>query len=260
MALRPLILFVLAFALGSMLATAHGDDFRVETRVYIEKEEAPAFETLTVFAGDVAYDFVVGSTDQVDAKIVTVFDQRRGRIVLLDGQRKIQTELTTQWLADFAAAIRDKRGENAAGTGLFTPVFSVSYEEAEQQLTMTSDDLTYRVSGETPKDPTAAERYSAFADWFARLNAARGNIPPFGRIELNRILAEKGLLPLRIERTSVRKRKKSNVHSVHSSNWTLSNTDRRRIDRAGQMMAELRSVSLQEYWGIKADPTAQAGK
>ncbi len=254
MALRPLILFVLAFALGSYLATARGDDFRVETRVYLEKEVEPAFETLTVFSGDVVYDFVLSQgSAAAETTMVTVFDQRRGRIVLLDGERKIQTELTTQWLSEFTTKMREGRDQNEQGGALFRPVFSVTHEESAHQITMTSDGLTYRVTGEMPKDSTAAKRYRSFADWFARLNAARGGIPPFGRIELNRILNEEGLLPVRIERTLVRGRKKSQVHSEHASNWTLSNTDRRRIDQAGQMMAELPSVSPLKFWGVKTE-------
>jgi len=266
MALRPLLLFVLAFALGTILASARGDDFRVETKVYQETETEAAFETLTVFSGDVVYDFVLGrNSDQVEAKIVTVFDPRHGRIVLLDADRKMQAELTTQQLADFSASIR-KLATDDRENELFNPVFTVTFEEATSQITMTSSELTYRVEGESPKDRTAAKRYSNFADWFARLNAARGNVPPFGRIELNRILNEKGLLPVKIERTAMlpvqiegtalRKKKKSTARSEHASYWTLSNTDRRRIDHAGHLMANLRTVSLKEYWGIEADVAA----
>lgn len=257
MALRPLFLFLLAFALGSALATAQGDDFRMETGVYSGNDQEPTHEALTVFSGDVVYNFELGDQpDRIESTLVTVFDVRRGRIVMLDGDRKIQTTVTTQQLMDFAAAIR-KRAADEPNNGLFNPAFTVAYEEAERQLTMTSDELTYRVNGATPKDATAAKRYSSFADWYARLNAAWGNVPPFGRIELNRILADKGLLPLEIERISVRDKKKTTVRSQHSANWTLSNTDRRRIDHAGQMMANLPTVSLKEFWGLKTEVAAR---
>ncbi len=257
MALRPLFLFVLAFALGSVLATTRGGDFRVESEVYLGSDTEPVFETLTLFAGDVVYDFALGDqSDRTESKEVTVLNKRLGRIVLLDAKRKIQTTLTTRELAKFTAAIR-KRATDEPNSGLFSPVFTVAYEEAGRQITMTSDELTYRAKGVSPKDPTAAKRYSNFADWYARLNATRGNVPPFGRIELNRVLAEKGLLPLEIERTTVLNRKKTAAHSKHSVIWTLSNTDRRRIDLAGQMMANLRPVSLKEYWGIKTEVAAK---
>jgi len=257
MALRPLILFVLAFALGSLLATARGDDFRLETKVLAENSSVPLIETLTVFSGDIVYDFVIDEqANRIESKIVTVFDQRRGRIVMLDAQRKMQTTMTTEQLMDFTTAMRKRAGEERNG-GLFNPEFTVTYEEAERRITMTSDDLTYRVTGETPTDATSAERYSRFADWYARLNAAWGNVPPFGRIELDRILAEKDLLPLEIVRTTVRDKKKSTVRSEHAANWTLSNTDRRRIDYADQLMASLREVSLKEFWGVRTEATAK---
>jgi len=259
MAFRTLFLFLLACALGSILATAQGDDFRVENEVYAGSDEKPVTETLTLFSGDVAYDFVLGDrSDGIEFKYVTVFNNRLNSIVLLDPKRKIRTTLTTHELAEFTAAIR-KRADDEPNNGLFGPVFSVTYEDAERQITMTSDKLTYRAKGVSPKDPTAAKRYRRFADWYAQLNATWGNLPPFGRIELNRILAEKGLLPLDVERTIVLNRKKTVAHSKHSVNWALSNTDRRRIEQAGEMMTNpnLRTVSLQEYWGIKTDVAAK---
>ncbi|MDP6060833.1 MAG: hypothetical protein QGH33_18140, partial [Pirellulaceae bacterium] len=138
MALRPLFLFVLAFALGSVLATTRGGDFRVESEVYLGSDTEPVFETLTLFAGDVVYDFALGDqSDRTESKEVTVLNKRLGRIVLLDAKRKIQTTLTTRELAKFTAAIR-KRATDEPNSGLFSPVFTVAYEEAGRQITMTS--------------------------------------------------------------------------------------------------------------------------
>ncbi len=253
MAFRTLFLFILAFALGSLLASAQGDDFRVENKVFRGSNTKPVAETLTLFSGDFVYDFVLDDqSDGIECKEITVFDNRRGRILLLNTKRKIQTMLTTKELGQLTDAFR-KRAANEPNNGLFAPVFTVAYEEAEQQLTMTSNAISYRVRGFSTKDPAAVKRYTRFADWYARLNAIIGNVPPFGRIELNRLLAEKGLLPLKIERTIVLNRRKTVARSEHSIIWTLSNTDRRRIERAGEMMTTLRSVSLPEYWDIKTE-------
>jgi len=109
MALRPLILFALAFALGSLLASARGDDFRMETKVYVGSDEAPAIETLTLFSGDVVYDFVLGNQpERIDSKLVTQFDMRNGKIRLLDGAREIQSTMSTLLLMDFTGAIRKR--------------------------------------------------------------------------------------------------------------------------------------------------------
>ncbi len=256
MALRTLFLFILAFALGSMLATAQGDDFRVENEVFKGRDTKPVVETLTLFSGDFVYDFVLGDQSiGIECEEVTVFDMRRGRIMLLDAKRKIQTSLTTKELGQLTEAFR-QRAANEPNNGLIIPIFAVVYVEAEQEITMTSNALTYRVKGFSPKDPAAAKRYSNFANWYAQLNAIIGNLPPFGRMELNRLLAEKALLPSKIERTIVLNRKKTVAHSEHSVLWTLSNTDGRRIQLAGELMTNLRKVSLQEYWGIKSQVAA----
>jgi hypothetical protein len=257
MPLRPLFLFILAFVLGSMIATAQGDDFRVENEVFTGRDKKPVAETLTLFSGDFVYDFVVGDQAKgIESKEVTVFDIRRGRITLLDSSRKVQTSLTTKELQQLTDAFR-KMAANEPNGDLIIPEFLVAFDEAERRITLTSNALTYRVKGFSPKDPTAAKRYSNFADWYARLNAIIGNLPPFGRIELNRRMAENGLMPARIERTIVLNRKQTVAHSEHSVLWTLSNTDGRRIKHAGEMMSNLRKVSMKEYWRIKDQVVAK---
>ena len=90
MALRALFLFILAFALGSILATAQGDDFRIENEVYTGRASKPVAETLTLFSGNFVYDFVLGDQlNGLECKEITVFDKRRGRIVLLNAERKV---------------------------------------------------------------------------------------------------------------------------------------------------------------------------
>ena len=77
-----------------------------------------------------------------------------------------------------------------------------------------------------------------------------GNLPPFGRLELNRNLADQGLLPREVERT-VRLGKvlpsTDIARSRHLIQWQLSNTDRSRIRDAGGQRASFAKVTLQKY-------------
>ena len=112
----------------------------------------------------------------------------------------------------------------------------------------------------------AAFRY--FADQFARLNALRpGNLPPGARLELNKALAERKLLPLEIARTIPPANplvnplaKKLVVRSRHLPNWSLSGEDRKKIDRAGTYLAQFSSVSFEEYRSASGKPPEKTAK
>jgi hypothetical protein len=72
-------------------------------------------------------------------------------------------------------------------------------------------------------------------------------------MKLNQALAERDLVPGEIERTVVLERPLSNkvsrARSHHSFVWTLSGTDRKRIDEASKYMASFEAVSPTVYWG-----------
>ena len=113
--------------------------------------------------------------------------------------------------------------------------------------------MTYHAKGIKPKPADAAERFRQFADWYARLNAVRpGNPPPFGRLELNELLASHGLVPEEIERTFVREKRLTNqtqrARSRHLFVWTLSGTDRKRIEKASECLTSFESVAPAQYW------------
>jgi hypothetical protein len=76
-------------------------------------------------------------------------------------------------------------------------------------------------------------------------------LPPFARIELNRVLLAKGLVPEEVELTvSPPNRlvsRKTVIRSRHLLNWRLSNTDRKRVDGAGNELATFQAVSFQQY-------------
>lgn len=181
-----------------------------------------------------------------------MFDIRRGRIVTLDPHRKIQTVLTTENLLEFCTAMKT-RPASSGNEGLFHPQFQTVFDETARVLTLSSDTLVYQARGEVPKEAEAAARYHQFADWYARLNAFRpGNLPPFGRIELNRGLAERNLVPTEVTRTVTMKRtlgSKRLVHrSLHHIQWTISNSDRSRIETVGDQLTSFPQVAVKDYW------------
>jgi hypothetical protein len=243
--------YLLLGGLVAALSTSGwADDFRVETDVFVKDEPQPVAETLTLFAGDVVYDFLLSGPREI-----TVFDVRRGRIVLLDQQRKVRTTLTTAELVELSAAIK-ARADGPDGKPIFATSFVAEVDQEAGSVRLTGGNLEYTAQGTAETRVDEAGRYYVFADWYARLNALRpGNPPPFARLELNRRLAELKRLPREITRTlslpGKLRAQAREVRSRHVCTWKLSTSDRKRIDDASVFMADFKPVSLANYWQLE---------
>ncbi|MEX0818356.1 MAG: hypothetical protein WD070_02150, partial [Pirellulaceae bacterium] len=231
---------------GGLLA----QDFRVDTDVYLGEDKETFSEHLTLFRGPVVYDFAVKGVDEV-----TILNLQTGEITLLDVKRRQRADLTTADLLSFSARIKaigiDKQAED-----LVAPKFEVRFDDEQNSLELVSRKITYRATGMKPSEAAVATRYREFTDWYARLNSMRPPNPPhFGRLELNRELADRGLLPQDIERTVMLGRlfsKPQKARSHHVVGMTISGTDRRRIDEAGGYLVSFTKVSPADYMQLPA--------
>lgn len=243
-------IFLTTFLAPVLTVYSLAQEFRIETEVFEADKKAPVAESLTLFSGDIVYDFVLGEREEI-----TIFDIQRRRIVLLNPAQKIKAELSFVDLLEFCSAIKTRAtGENVEA--LFSPQFEQSFDEERGLLTLASEQLTYTAKGLATKQPEAAIRFQQFADWYARLNGMRpGNLPPFGRIELNKALAERQLIPQEVTRVVVLDRpvadRKMQARSHHVVTWLISGTDRKRIETAGSYLTNFRQVLLKEYWQLE---------
>ncbi len=251
--------------LMSFAATAPGQDFRVDTEVFAGEEKQPINETLTIFSGGRVYDILLGSSNEI-----AIFDPAHGRFTLLDPARKLQCTIANQELLDYVlelnkAAIAQKAPLFVAAAD---PQFEVSQEPiggnqaATLRVTLKSKLITYTATGKEPAQAHAVDAFRQFADWYARLNVIRGggSLPPGARLALNRELAERKLLPEEIVRVTLQpglRDKKLEVRSKHLFNWVLSAADHKRIEQAGDHLANFQAVSFSEYRTSPARPAAE---
>jgi hypothetical protein len=260
--------WLIILAIGLVLpVAAGGQDFRVDTELFIGAEKEPAIETLTIFTDGLVYDFVLTEPHEV-----VILDAARGRFSLLDESRQIRSSLGTQELLDFTLSLEQHAA--AAKDPLFSfaarPKFQTTEKVLEQngqslvELRLDGKPLVYTALAQRPERPEAAKIYRHFADWYARLNATRpGNLPSGARLALNEELGLRELLPREITRTITPGNplaRKIEVRSRHLVNWTLSGEDRRRIERAGDWLATYRAVSYDEYRGTVGKPAAKQAK
>jgi hypothetical protein len=249
---RFLVLLALAVMFGVASAT-HGqsEDFRMQTSVFVGNSSAPAVSSLTMFNGTTIYDFIENESEFGE---ITVFDVKRGRFVLLDPHRKVKTTLTKDFLVQFLDQVLSQTSSTAL-TKYVQPKLQYEFNLSMKTVRVTSDHLTYQATGISPKFDSSIQRYRHFADWVARLNSTRiGNLPPYSRFELNRLMAKQKLLPKSIKRTLMLDEvglRKQIVRSEHVINWQLTNTDRKRISQTGDQMATFKEVSADEFWQLK---------
>lgn len=221
------------------------EEFRIETDVFVDEGKEPAIQTRTIFTDGIVYDFVLTGVEEI-----TVLDRGRNRLVLLNTQRKVKTELTLDSILSYVAQMKAQLTEGNHEFLLGEEM--KASEDSEGWLVLSNGRVTYRVQGESPKSKEAVAEYQQFADWYARLNAMRqGNPPPFARIQLNSEVANHGWVPKCIERTIVQRRglqeKKQTLRSQHLANWRLSQTDRKQIERADICLGDFTAVSFRDY-------------
>lgn len=243
---------------------ASAQDFRVDTEVFSGDKKEPVIETLTIFAGGRVYDFQLGVSEEI-----AIFEPARSQFTLLDPQRKLRCTVANQELLQYVqdlnkAAIDQKLPLFAAAAD---PQFEVRVEKiadnpaTRMRITLSSKLITYAATGKAPTQALSVDAFKQFADWYSRLNAIRGgNLPPGARLALNRELAERGLLPDEIVRTTVQpgiRDKKLTVRSRHLFNWSLSGADRKRIEQSGDFLANFQAVSFEEFRSLPAQPGAE---
>jgi hypothetical protein len=234
-----------------------GEDFRIDTEVFIGDDKDPVVETLTIFSRGRIYDFLLTKPEEI-----TLFEPGRGILTMLDVKRQVKATIDTQELLDATLSLQTAalQSSNSTFRAAAKPEFALKAEAFEEnghnynRLVFNGSPIAYTVVGEKPRHPEAVQEFKYFADWYARLNAVRpdaGNLPPGARLEVNKAIAEKGLLPIRVERVmfGTLGGKKSEVRSEHLVNWTLSNDDRARIDQTGNYLANenFKLVTFDEY-------------
>lgn len=248
MPLRTIARKSLPFAATSLATVmACAADFRMESEIFVGRDKEPAVENLTIFVGGRVYDFLLTRPLEI-----TVFDPKRQHFDLLDVERSIKASISMEQVHSLIAASKAK-AEEKSPTFFLDPQFKTEFDQKTSWLTLSATEMTYSVKCLAPKGhESAAAQYREFADGYTRLNAIRqGNLPPFARLALNQTLAEKGFIPEAVERKVVvgrgLARKKLHSHSRHIINWTLSNSDRERVEDAGGYISSFRPVSLTEY-------------
>lgn len=246
-----------ALVMTRAFQTASAQDMRIETEVYSGKSRQPVFENITLFSGTTVFDF-----SRIGPEKITVFDRSRRRFILLNVDEKTKVILDQTTVEGYVDLLKSREKLTDKEPFLFNPKFAESFDETEQELTLSSDQMTYKIKGTKSKSQESLDAYVEFANWYSKLSATDPRqMPPFARLELNKAILKHGLIPKEVDRVY---RPSNTVFSsaIHAKTkhyvvWQLSRKDRQRIDNALNFVTEFTEVSLPEFYGIE---TATAAK
>lgn len=235
--------------LVATVQVATAADFRIESRVYAEKEKEPVSKSTTLFKAGMAYDFLE------EPRETTVLDPQRQRIILLDATNKLKTEIGIAKIVEFTAQmkLRAAGNEDELLKFLAEPTFTETWNPQGDELTLSSDLMTYKVLPLKAPAPEVSHQYHYFSNWYAQLNAMThvAGLPPFARAKLDDVLDQRELLPKTVELTvsvpSRFGRRDVKLRSEHEFAWKLLNKDERLITDTHAAMAAYRQVSFDEF-------------
>ncbi len=255
--LIPLAIVTLAAFGGNVVA----QEFRIETDIYVDQNQKPVSENLTLFNSDAVFDFQLAKKSETPVEVI-IYNFSNKKFVLLDPSRKVKYEVDQEKLEHFVKSMRNDTAFRKRMPFLFEPEFQKTYDSKSGWLSLKSEPLQYRCRGEKSSNEKAMSRYFEFIDQCALLNVTDPKkLPPFARLELNKAIKENSLMPKTVEMqltipgsTSSRKIQAKSKHFVI---WKLSKTDNSRIENAKQMIQQFRSVGIEEYRQLNRVRTAQ---
>ena len=256
-------------------ASATAQEFGVYTKVFNiagsrdKTDPEIIVRSLTLFRSGKAYDTIHSAGE------VTIFEPARRRFVIVNGPRRLATEVSFKEIEnslkkaeiatrEYIAELKQKGDTKslAAATpllGQLEPAFSEQFDPTSTTLLLPGRGFRYRVScTRTPRTASidrlafiaARQRYLEYADWTARLNYLLHPraLFPAPRVALNTALRTRKLLPLQVE---LRDNSTGGFHlrAEHQFRWQLTGKDRDDIRHWESLKstAALRVVKFSEY-------------
>ena len=244
----PRVLAYCCAALLILASAASAEDFRIETKVYDGKAKNPVSRNVTLFQAGYVYDYLS------DPERTAVFDQAHGRFILLDPSRKLKVEIKTDDVMIFSEKSHAWAAKSSNPFLKFAadPRFEVTFSD-DGELKLVSEHLSYALATVPAKTPQTSRQYQEFSDWYARFNSMfyLGSPPPFPRLEVNKELAGRGLIPTQVVLTIPAQRahgvRAVSMHSEHHVSWRLLERDLERISETANQLAAFRTVGVREF-------------
>lgn len=238
------------------LATA--EDFRIDTRIFINDEAQPYSENTTLFHSGVVYDILAKPAE------ITIYDSAHGKFTRLDPEGKSKVELFANDIGTFVEKLRGEAAQSDKPLLRFLgdPKFAEQWSPQGNVLTMASPLVTYRLRTIPCRSEAVCRQYAEFSNAYAQFNTVTNpaSLPPFARMAINAALQRRSVLPAEVTLTLVtqpKPEKKMNYRSQHEVRWRLSDSDLARINEIADLSGSFRQVEQAGFNQPAEKPTAQ---
>lgn len=236
-----------------------GQDFRVESKVFVGDADAPASENLTLYQSGLAFDFLMDRETETPAEIV-IFDSRKRQLVLLDVKRRLRTDIEDFELLKMLEGLRNSAEANPDANFLLNPELETEFDADANVISVRNDDMSYQVHGKAPEQLVGMPLFYEAMNRLTQLSASDPNrLPPFARMAVNQEIKKHGLFPQEIEltmRAGAVSRNEFRARSTHTVTWQLSQQDTASIAKAKEYWMSFEKVRIGVYRGIDEPRTA----
>lgn len=258
--LSVVALFLAFSTVAFSVVQVAAQQLRIETSVFAEEEESEPMSTaVTLFDSTMVYHFV-----EKPAQVIIYRSpgaNRDAQFIILDNDRAQRTDIATKRISGFMEKLTKWAADQEDVLLRFSaqPMFEEDFDEESGLLKLNNPAWKYTVATVPAEDKEALAKYREFTDWYCQLNALIHNTPPPGaRLELNKSLAEHGVVPVEIQRTMESQDKP--LRATHLFTWRLSRDDRQRIDDAQRQLASFKKVDNATFIANRKEETVVRGQ
>ncbi|QDS98116.1 ubiquitin family protein [Adhaeretor mobilis] len=228
-------------------AEESGDQFRIETDVYVGDEQEPVSRSVTIFEKEAVYDFSGKPAEVVVYRNAT--KSHPGEFILLNSEKQQRTDVPLEDITPLMKKLAKWASEQNDPVMQFSanPAFQEGFSKDTGKLSMRSPQWSYEVLTTNVENPAALARYREFTDWYARLNCMLHQTPPPGpRLLLNEQFVKHQVVPEQISRRIAGQ--DVEIHAKHLFSWRLSREDQARLTEARQQLASYKKVETEEFF------------
>ena len=239
----------LCMALCAVAETTDGV-LRIETEVFIGSQKEPVAHSLTLFANGIAWDFLAHPDE------IALHDPARERVVLIDPERNVKTEITTLRLERLSVSLASwaRKADDRLVRWAGGPDFGNDIHETNETIELSGPRARYLVAFAQAPSAETAGAYRRFADTALLVRALvhPGGLPPFPRLAINRRVATAGGIPTEVTlevdpKVAMLLGRPDVMRSVHKIHPRLLESDYKRIKSAETRIGVAKSVDLAEF-------------
>jgi hypothetical protein len=242
--LRGLLAWTLTLLITPMAVAL---DFRIETKVYAGDEELPITQNTTLFQNGVVYDYLEAP------KRVAIFrhakEGKPGEFLLIDPVRSVKTSITTDRIDSAIEKLRtwSRTQRNPLLVFAADPKFDETFDMETGALTLTSEQMTYRMATMAVERTEAWRDLRNYFDGYAKLNCIlSSSMPPTPRLTVNDSLEKNNVVPVEVNLVLAGS-DDTQLRAEHIFTWRLSKDDRARIALVGEQLVSFRDISNAEF-------------